>query len=1441
VVPPVVGGSIGDASSRSGPVTVCIPSTEVSAATLLSRHVLPAWVALTADADERTRLSVALSLHHVAGALGHEAAAVVVAPVAAALLADASAAVSSALVSTAAVWLPAVSEPDLQRRVQSLAAVVPALLRASSRRRGAAWRTDVAALEALRLIPLLYPAAPACDAALSVTLAGVDACAPVRAAAIHSLVWWARHAPSGRARAAVADKLRAIFAPARRTLDAVREHLGSCRVKGRGGGAFVLLPVVVLPAVDQGAADGGGEEMGGGAVVQGLIAAVVTAPAPAPSTLPASPPSLSSAALASAPAPAPPPAPVPAQSTTTTPPLILSTEIATSAICAARLPKCVTDASGLAGRSTLFGPAWRRALVVDALGAALWLFSRKRVVADFLPPVVEAARYDPAPPVRLAAVRALPFLRGWLLLPHDADALGSIVSTLVSCTADADERVSKCARCGLEKLARVNAAISASFGGAAQDPSRAAMLSSVLLALPGDAGDLLTATANASHANALLLSTSRSRAGSTEGSGTAVAAPSAAGNTGVPVLPRSRSPGPPLPPSMTTAPTADASASSDSTAGGGKLGGGRVKPAMSIATLGHVAMLGHAAARRVHTRQSADAAAQNAANSATASGGGSGGLVGAVTSAETAQVPAPAGKVFSAPPTPVGPTRKSAPLVSLPASPMMLPNISCPSPSSSSLAPHLKEAVGFGGGVGGVDTPTRLRFRAQATDSFAEDATAVAAVVLARDTDFFAAAGGALGGEAGVGGSCFADGLDAVTSASPFFRNPFRSIVTEPLGAAAVGDISVGPSGIHASLVPLDSLPGFCGGGGDALSALWSGVSSNLDAPLSSLLTPGQAPRVCEKVGERVGVVAASRPLPATSAAAVGAAPTGSGDSGSVQSLPALPTTMHYSPPTFASLVSVIEKPFLETAEPDAAAFKGRLCADNLGDFFRVGDGSTPSPPSPAHGVVTGVQASIAWTPSTTPRPPPRPATHALLAITPAAHSSEMETARISAEAALLEAARTEEDDARLRFLRLSDAAHDGGGADAGAGGVSALDCEGDDALLSAWPFAWRAALHPLSLAARKAAQTQPHALLTVSTQDGGGRRDIAVALSPFFAPLSSRIPPPPSVPGAVAVEGFAFLASAKALSGCVVVDVFAERDRTATADSAQAGGVQIADGPVAPAASASMPLSPILSPALDALPAAGPRLTPFSATSFSSVATPTGLEILSASLVAYLLQGVARSAAIPGSPLAVAAAAAAVSLEESSRVMPTLAPLGGEGDGTSGDAAAAAADALAVLSTRSVSVDPASSASAASGMSSSGSARWGGSDAGGAGRTRAASLVGHTRALGISDAASPLFSSLTPSALSLPVASLQGSHGASAQPVSLSLRGAQLSSLSLGPSSATAPSTTTTVRAPLRGLAGSVVSDASVGTVTGGLPRGARALRSQPPTSSPQRDSTTK
>ena len=1387
----LAGGST--ANSHGSVSKVDIPSTAVSAAAILSRHVLPAWVALAADADDRIRLAVALSLHHVAGALGHEAAAVVVAPVAAALLADASAAVSSALVSTASVWLPAVAECCLQRRVLSLAAVVPALLRASSHRRGAAWRTDIAALEALRLIPILYPAAPACDAALSVTLAGIDACAPVRAAAVHSLVWWARHAPCGRTRTAVIEKMRAIFAPARRTLDAVREHLGAFRVKGNRGAAFVMLPAVTLPLMSQqvtaAASGGSGEEEGGSVHGHSAAAAVTSAPVSTPPST-----SATSATTSSAPPPAQASAPL------STTPLILPTDIATSAICAARLPKTVSDASGLVGRSTLFGPAWRRALVVDALGAALWVFSRRRVTADFLPPVLDAARYDPIPSVRLAALRALPALRGWLLLPHDADALNSIVSALVFSISDADERVSACARCGLEKLSRVNAAIVASLGRAAQDPARAAMLQNVLLVLPVGSSRVDDST-NTPNAVAVIPSTSRSRTGSTEGAGIVSSPPSALSNMG---NLRSRSPAPPLPPSTTTTPAAAAGDASSSS--------GRVKPAISIATIGHIAVLGHAVMRRVNARHSAEAAAQNATNGGTGLGGVSSGPVavaGAVASVETALT----GKVLSAPPTPVGPSRKSAPLIALPASPMLLPSAvnSCPSPS---LAPsQMREAAEFGGGVA-ADSPARARVRVHVPDAFAEEATAVAAVVLARETDFFSSAAA---GDSGEGGSSVADGLDAVTSASPFFRNPFRSVVTVPLGAAAVGDISSSSSegGLYAPLISLDSVAGFCGGGGDVLTALWSGVTpnSNLDAPLSSLLPP---PGSVQKGGEKGG--STLRP-PQT--AAVGA-PCADASS-SAQSLPSTPMTMHYCPPTFASLATVIAWPLQESAEPDAAPFKGRLCADNLGDFFKALDEPAPPPLSPVPCVVAGAPPSLVWSPSSTPRPPPRPVVHTLLTLSPAAHTCDAEVARVSAESAQVEVAKVEDDDARLRALRLSDTMYDaggGGGLVDGAGGVGTLDsCESDEALISAWPLSWRAALQPLSLASRKAAQLQPHASLTVSTNCGGGRRDIAVTLNPLFSPLSSRIPPPPSVPGTVAVEGWAFLASAKAQSGCVVVDVFAERDReNAGSHTGNHGGMDgtLGGGDALVAPTAVSTLSPILHPALDALSPAGPRLAPFSSINYSTVATPSGLEILSASLVAHLLQGVAKCAAVPGSPLAVAAAAAAVSLEESNRVTPSIAPSGAEGDDVTGDAAGAAAD----LTTRSESssVDPSGSASTASGMSSSGSARWGGNEGGGGGggptRNRASSLAG---------------------GFSLPVASLQGSHGASAQPaVSLSLRGAQLTSLPPGPSGVTVP-LTATVRAPLRGLAGSVVCDAGVGTVAGGLLRGARVLRA-PLTISPLR-----
>ena len=92
-------------------------------------------------------------------------------------------------------------------------------------------------LALLRALPLLLPAPQLLEAALSLAWGLVnDAGAPVRRAAVHTLVWFTRHAPTARVRSLAGECLASSIISAR----ALQEQLGAALVRvvgGSGGGS----------------------------------------------------------------------------------------------------------------------------------------------------------------------------------------------------------------------------------------------------------------------------------------------------------------------------------------------------------------------------------------------------------------------------------------------------------------------------------------------------------------------------------------------------------------------------------------------------------------------------------------------------------------------------------------------------------------------------------------------------------------------------------------------------------------------------------------------------------------------------------------------------------------------------------------------------------------------------------------------------------------------------------------------------------------------------------------------------------------------------------------------------------------------------------------------------------------------------------------------------
>lgn len=102
---------------------------------------------------------------------------------------------------------------------------------------------------------------------------------------------------------------------------------------------------------------------------------------------------------------------------------------------------------------------WRRALFIDAVGAAVWLFSRAFVKAHLLDSLLDLSE-DPVPAVRWRAVRALAQLRIWLMSPQDGEAISCIAQRASEAQDDENRQVAVFAKQAYDELARLDRELS---------------------------------------------------------------------------------------------------------------------------------------------------------------------------------------------------------------------------------------------------------------------------------------------------------------------------------------------------------------------------------------------------------------------------------------------------------------------------------------------------------------------------------------------------------------------------------------------------------------------------------------------------------------------------------------------------------------------------------------------------------------------------------------------------------------------------------------------------------------------------------------------------------------------------------------------------------------------------------------------------------------------
>lgn len=417
------------------------------AALAFRTNLLPAAARLATDTSTSVKVALASGLHHVAAAVGHSRAARLFGPIYYTMLQDSSEEVCGCLVDTAHMWVAALCPHEPALRIATFSALMPLLLGAWNRPAvSRSWRRQLSYFAMLRLLPFVFPAPQATEAALTICVNAIATLSkPVRSAAVHTLVWFMRHSPSGRVRLAVRDFISSRFASMR----SVREHaatvLSSIHAAQESGlSASTGKDVGTTTDVEKGSARG---LQSTPSVNSGLAAPLASGSTAAQST--------ASAAMSQL--------PIPVGAGLTLPLQVVIGPLTNSVLPLAALQHALSPspfASALIPfHTSLSGPGWRRQCAIDALAAALWVYSRQHVKSFFLPPVMDCALSDPVPSVRCAALEALAALRPWLKLPGDAEAVTSIIVCLQTAMSDSNTKVSRAGASALARLRLIDSAV----------------------------------------------------------------------------------------------------------------------------------------------------------------------------------------------------------------------------------------------------------------------------------------------------------------------------------------------------------------------------------------------------------------------------------------------------------------------------------------------------------------------------------------------------------------------------------------------------------------------------------------------------------------------------------------------------------------------------------------------------------------------------------------------------------------------------------------------------------------------------------------------------------------------------------------------------------------------------------------------------------------------
>lgn len=427
----------GAASSAGG---VAKGQMSIVCAFHLRQSLLPLLYRLAGDPSPVVRRTVAGALHHVAAAMGHSRSVRLLTPLIYSLLQDSDDAPVVELVETAHVWLPCVCASDAVLRMQTFSLLVPVLFTAACRPAIAqSWRAQLHLLSALRLLALVYPAPQAMEAALTIAHKHVmTGSKPVRSAAVHTMVWFARHGPTGRIRCMARDYSTGRLC----SVKSMKEQTTSMLA-----GMQVGISPLAADASTSASAAGSGTPLAES--LQRIVSHVVAQQSQVPPLVTLSgslqlPLDFTVDALFK----------LKLSPSASSPPNNSSNSASSASLASAVSLGYSTSTPGL-----LTGPAWKRECAIDACAAALWLFSRSIVKSHYLPPVIDMAKCDPVSSVRLAAVQALPGIRPWFVLPADAQVVSLIVATLShAASKDTCNRVAQAASAGLALLRRMDAA-----------------------------------------------------------------------------------------------------------------------------------------------------------------------------------------------------------------------------------------------------------------------------------------------------------------------------------------------------------------------------------------------------------------------------------------------------------------------------------------------------------------------------------------------------------------------------------------------------------------------------------------------------------------------------------------------------------------------------------------------------------------------------------------------------------------------------------------------------------------------------------------------------------------------------------------------------------------------------------------------------------------------